>query len=116
MLVNTVFYWSSGQIFNEIFNGFSSRLLSGTGTSRTRPLHGCGSKSDLISLQNESSGYDTTVSQVPTELGNVVCLRQGIGKLNSSERSTLGDAKSRARKYFNQYKRALEKQKQTPHR
>jgi hypothetical protein len=56
MLVNTGFYWSTGQIFNEIFNGFSSRSLSGAGTSRTRPLHGCGSKSDLISLQNESSG------------------------------------------------------------
>jgi hypothetical protein len=27
-----------------------------------------------------------------------------------TERSTLGDAKSRARNYFNQYKRALEKQ------
>jgi hypothetical protein len=76
MLVNTAFYWSLGKIFNEIFNGFSSRSLSGAGTSRTRPLHGCGSKSDFLSLRNESSGYDTTVSQVPTELGNVVCLRQ----------------------------------------
>jgi len=37
--------------------------------------------------------------------------QQGIGKLNSSERSTLSDARSRARKCFNQYKRALEKQK-----
>ena len=35
MLVNSGFYWSQGQIFNEIFNGFSSRLLSGTGRSRT---------------------------------------------------------------------------------
>jgi hypothetical protein len=40
--------------------------------------------------------------------------QQGIGKLNSSERSTLSDAKSRAKKCFNQYKRALEKQNQTP--
>src|ERR1022692_3926876 len=76
MLVNTGFYWSPGQIFNEIFNGFSSRSLSGTGTSRTRLLHGCGSNADLISLQNESSGYEITVSKVPTQLGNVVCLRQ----------------------------------------
>jgi len=76
MLVNTGFYWSLGQIFNEIFNDFSSRPLSGTGTSRTRPLHGCGSKWGLISLQNESSGYDAAVSQIQTLLGNVVRVRQ----------------------------------------
>jgi hypothetical protein len=40
--------------------------------------------------------------------------QQGIGKLNASERSTLSDAKGRARKCYNQYKRALERQKQTP--
>jgi hypothetical protein len=29
-------------------------------------MHGCGSKSVLISLQNENAGYDTTLSQIPT--------------------------------------------------
>jgi hypothetical protein len=57
MPVNTGFYWSLGETFNEIFSDFSSRSLSGTGTSRTRPLHGCGRKSVLISLQNENAGY-----------------------------------------------------------
>ena len=57
MPVNTGFYWSLWKIFNEIFNDFSSRSLSGTGTSRTRPLPGCETKSAAISLQNESAGY-----------------------------------------------------------
>jgi hypothetical protein len=82
MLVNAAFYWSLGQIFNEIFNGFSSRLLSGTGTSRTRPLHRCGSNSDRIPLQNESSGYDTTISQVPTQLNE--CNEKYPDRLNAA--------------------------------
>jgi integrase len=32
LLVNKGFYWSYGRIFNEIFNDFSSRSLSGTRT------------------------------------------------------------------------------------
>jgi hypothetical protein len=35
------FEWAQVKTFNEFFNGFSTRSLSGTGTSRTRPLHGC---------------------------------------------------------------------------
>lgn len=37
--------------FNEIFNDFSSRSLSGAGTSQTRPLPGCEASPALISLQ-----------------------------------------------------------------
>jgi hypothetical protein len=51
MPVNTGFYWSLGKTFNEIFNDSSSRSLSGTGTSRTCPLHGCETKSVLPRLQ-----------------------------------------------------------------
>src|SRR5664279_3724058 len=75
------FDWDPGQIFNEIFNDFSSRSLSGTGTSRTRPLHGCETNSVLVSLQNENAGYDTTLSQIQTRLGHVVCLRQRDGQI-----------------------------------
>src|ERR1035437_187596 len=76
MPVNTGFYWSLGKIFNEIFNDFSSRSLSGTGTSRTRPLHGCETFPAPISSQNENAGYDATLSQIQTRRGHVLCLRQ----------------------------------------
>src|SRR5450759_2018706 len=80
MPVNTGFYWRLGKTFNEIFNDFSSRSLSGTGTSRTRPLHGCETFPAPISLQNENAGYDATLSQIQTRLGHVVCLRQRDGQ------------------------------------
>ncbi len=60
--------------------------------SRTRPLHGCETKSAGVSLQNESTGYDATVSQVQTLLGNVVCLRQRDGQFGEATKELLKNA------------------------
>ena len=48
-----------GEWKGQILNDFSSRSLSVARTPRACPLHGCGSNSDLVSLQHEANGYDT---------------------------------------------------------
>jgi hypothetical protein len=63
-------------------------------------VHGCGSKSGLISLQNESSGYDTTVlaAQVAKLLNGTpedVAVLVGAGKLRP-----LGRPNPNAVKFF----------------